>query len=129
MRTFSATVGEAALAVTCELRSTDGHGFACFVYGGTLPHVGGHALASPGPMLHGEQLSHCDLWVATVPGHKDAEAARAVARRLCLATGEAVSVAAGIHVDHATSEQIEELYHNCLAAADAALAAYETDRS
>lgn len=41
---------------------------------------------------------------------------------------EAVSVAAGIHVDHATPEQIEELYHNCLAAADAACEAYEGNR-
>lgn len=128
MRTYSATVGEAAFAVTCELHSTDGHGLACFVYGGALPHVGGHALASPGPMLHGEQLSHCDLWVATVPGHKDAEAARAIARRLCLVTGEAVSVTAGIHVDHATPGQIEELYRNCLAAADAVCEAYEGNR-
>ena len=39
--------------------------------------------------------------------------------------GEAVSVVAGIHVDHATPEQIEELYRNCLAVADAICEAYE----
>ena len=54
---------------------------ACFLHGGTLPHVGGQALASPDPLLHGARLSRADLWVATVPGHKDAEVAAAVARR------------------------------------------------
>ena len=82
--------------------------------------MGGQALASPGPLLHGARLSRADLWVATVPGHKDAEVAAAVARRLCIATGEAVSVAAGIHIDDATPEQIEVLRRNCLEAADAA---------
>lgn len=61
--------------------------------------------------------------MATVPGHKDAEAA-AVARRLCIATGEPVSVAAGIHVDDAGPEQIEVLMQNCPEAADAALLAH-----
>jgi hypothetical protein len=73
-------------------------------------------------MLHGSQLSRADLWVATVPGHKDAEAASAVARRLCIACGQPVSVAAGIHVDDATPEQVKTLYGNCLAVADAAVA-------
>lgn len=126
MKTFSASAGEGRFSVTCELRSTDGNGLACFVYGGELPHVGGHALASPGPKLHGEQLSHCDVWTATVPGHKDAEAAAAVARLVCLATGEAVSCAAGIHVDHASPEQIKILLANSTTAAQAAVDAYRS---
>ena len=88
--------------------------------------MGGHALASPGPKLHGEQLSHCDVWTATVPGHKDAEAAAAVARLVCLATGEAVSCAAGIHVDHASPEQIKILLANITTAAQAAVDAYRS---
>lgn len=42
--------------------------------------------------------------------------------------GEAASVTAGIHIDHAMPEQVEELYRNCLAAADAACEAYEGNR-
>ena len=121
MRTFSVQAGEAPLRVTLDVTMTDGQGLACFLHGGTLPHVGGQALASPGPMLHGAQLSRVDLWVSTVPGHKDAEAAAAVARRLCIACGEPVSVAAGIHVDHATKEQVKTLYDTCLSVADAAV--------
>ena len=120
MRKLCVQVGEEPYQVTLEVTSTDGQGLVCFLYGGTLPHVGGQALANPGPLLHGAQLSHVDLWVSTVPGHKDAEAASAVARRLCLATGQAVSVAAGIHVDNATSDEIKRLYQNCLDAADVA---------
>ncbi|MBQ9007616.1 MAG: hypothetical protein IJ092_14790, partial [Atopobiaceae bacterium] len=95
-----------------------------FVYGGECPHVGGQALASPGCALHGEQLSRVDLWTATVPGHKDAEAAAAVARELCLATGEPVSVVAGIHVDDATKEEIGLLGANALSAARACVKEY-----
>ncbi|SHE24770.1 hypothetical protein [Actinomyces glycerinitolerans] len=124
MRTITVHAGDGDLKVTLHVTHTDGQGLACFLYGGTLPHVGGQALASPGPKLHGEQLSRVDLWVATVPGHKDAEAAAAVARRLCLGTGEPVSVAAGIHVDDATPEQIQALTDACLEVADAALLSY-----
>ena len=115
------SVGERPLEVTLDVISTSGEGLACFLHGGTLPHVGGQALASPGPQLHGMQLSRCDLWMATVPGHKDAEAAAAVARRLCIACGEPVSVTAGIHVDDATPEQVQTLFDNCLAVAEEAI--------
>ena len=121
VRTFSVQAGEGDFRVALDVVATGGQGLASFLYGGTLPHVGGQALSSPGPLLHGEQLSRADLWVATVPGHKDAEAASAVARRLCIATGEPVSVAAGIHVDHATPEQVKTLYQNCLDVAEAAV--------
>lgn len=84
-------------------------------------NVGGQALASPGPQLQGAQLSRCDLWVSTVPGHKDAEVAFAIARELCLTTGEPVSVTAGIHVDSASLDEITVLGANALAAARAAL--------
>lgn len=121
MRTFAVQVGEGDLRVTLSVTETDGQGLACFLYGGTLPHVGGHALASPGPLLHGAQLSRADLWVSTVPGHKDADAAAAVARELCIATGQPVSVAAGIHVDNATAGEVKALYQECLDATEAAL--------
>jgi len=121
MQTFVVRAGEGDLRVTLSVTDTDGQGLVCFLYGGTLPHVGGHELASPGPLLHGAPLSRADLWVTTVPGHKDADAAAAVARRLCIATGQPVSVTAGIHVDNATGDEVKALYQRCLDAADAAL--------
>lgn len=129
MRRASVQVGEAELCVTLEVMATDGNGLACFLHGGTLSHVGGQALAAPSPILHGERLSRCDLWVATVPGHKDSEVAAEVARRLCIAREEPVSVTAGIHVDAATSAQIEVLRENCLKAVDAILDALQEGAS
>ena len=41
------------------------------------------------PMLHGAQLSRADLWVSTVPGHKDADAAADCVERI-LAQGVSV---------------------------------------
>jgi len=120
-RHVSASAGEGELSVTLELSVTEA-GVAGFLFGGTLPHVGGSALAAPGPELHGTVLSHVDLWVSTVPGHKDAEVAAAVAKRLCAALGCPVSIAAGVHVDNATGEQIRALSQACTAAANATLA-------
>ncbi|MBR1829894.1 MAG: hypothetical protein IJ781_10405 [Atopobiaceae bacterium] len=126
MKTYECSAGEGELCVKLSVTATDGQGLACFLTGGTLPHVGGHALASLGPMLHGKQLSRCDLWITTIPGHKDADAAAAVARRLCLATGESVSVTAGIHVNDANEGQLKALMGACLDVADQFLATYRS---
>lgn len=112
--------GEGAFAVTIEATETE-EGVSCFVHGGTLPHVGGMALAAPGPVLHGRQLSRADVWTATVPGHKDAEAARGVARRLAIALQQPASVSCGIHVDDATPDDLAQLGRNVDAAVDALL--------
>lgn len=118
MRTYEYVAGEGVCRVCLLVTATDGHGLVCLLTGGTLPHVGGQALASPGAMVDGRRLSSCDLWTSTVPGHKDAEVAAAVARKLCLATGEPVSVTAGIHVDNASAGQLQALRLACELAAD-----------
>jgi len=109
VKCFSVSAGEGRLHVTLDVSSTDGEGACAFLYGGDLPHVGGVALAAPGPEVHGEHLSSCDLWQVTVPGHKDVEAAALVARRLCKAIGAPVSVTCGVHVDAATPEDLSSL--------------------
>lgn len=124
----SITCGKGRLQVVLDVFDTAGNGLSCFISGGTRPHVGGVALASPGAVLEGKALSHCDLWVSTVPGHKDAEVASAVARKLCLATGECVSVTAGIHVDDATPDEIQALSDGCMDAVEAFLAQYSDGR-
>lgn len=122
VRHISVTRGEGEFAVTAEATSTAGEGLSCFVYGGTLPHVGGMALAAPGPTLHGRQLSRADVWSATVPGHKDADAARQVARRLAIALQQPVSVSCGIHVDNATANDLALLGKNIDAVVDGLIA-------
>lgn len=114
------TAGEGDLSVTIEATATE-EGVSCFVYGGTLPHVGGMALAAPGPMLHERQLSRADVWTATVPGHKDAEAAKTVARTLTIALQQPASVSCGIHVDDATPDDLARLGANVNAAVETLL--------
>ena len=58
---------------TCLLYTSaldTGNGICLCLTGGEAPHVGGVVLAAPRPSLTGQGNS-CDLWTATVPGHKD----------------------------------------------------------
>lgn len=121
VRHVRVTSGEGDLAVTLEATAT-ASGVSCLLYGGTLPHVGGMALAAPGPRLHGRQLSRADVWTSTVPGHKDAEAAKIVARRLAIELQQPASVSCGIHVDDATPADLEAIQRNVEGAVDALLA-------
>lgn len=116
--------GEGRLRVTLEAHPTGGHGLSGFLFGGTLPHVGGMALASPGAVIDGRRLSSCDLWTSTVPGHKDSLMAEQVARDLCIATGEPVALSAGIHVDDATAQELRTIAENCGIAVSRFLEAY-----
>ena len=116
--------GEGKYAVCMEVHETNGAGLVAFVYGGEFPHLGGVVLATPGRILHGSILSHCDIWSMTVPGHKDANLAQALAKKLCMATNEAVSVSLGIHIENASGEEIKTVCNNAEAAADLFLEAY-----
>jgi hypothetical protein len=119
MRHYTTCAGEGRCAVTLEATVADGgQGIAAFVYGGEVSHVGGSALAAPGPELNGKRLSRADVWTATVPGHKDAQLAASVARKLAIACQASVSVAAGVHVDNATPDDLRLIGAN----ADAAVA-------
>jgi len=123
---LNASAGTGKYRVTLHVMATGGHGLSGFLYGGTLPHVGGLALVAPGIALegHAQPLSSCDEWTLTLPGHKDFIVANTIAKKLCLATQEPVSISAGIHIDHAGQEEIQTLVDNCLEAADLFLQQY-----
>lgn len=106
------TYGNGKYIVNISVHDTNGAGLAVFVRGGDKPHLGGVALASPGIEMHGRTLSKCDLWTITVPGHKDAELAQRIAKKICIASREPVSVSLGIHVENATPEEIELICTN-----------------
>ncbi len=121
---ISKTYGTGKYMVNISVHVTKGAGLAVFISGGESPHLGGVALASPGVMLDGQVLSRCDLWTVTVPGHKDAELAQKAAKKICIATGEPVSVSLGIHVDNAADEDIKRLCDHAEAAVDLFLKEY-----
>ena len=119
MQHYTTHAGEGRCAITLEATvAPNGQGIACFVYGGEVPHVGGTALAAPGPLLNGKRLSRADVWTATVPGHKDAQLAQTVARRLAIAFQTGVSVAAGVHVEDATPDDLRLIGANADAAVE-----------
>lgn len=89
-----------------------------------MAHVGGVAYAVPRPKSSGEGLT-ADLSTICGPGHKDVYAAQAVAKTLCLATNETVCICAGLHLNHASRAQIEEMMDNCAQAAQQAAEAYK----
>ena len=92
-------------------QETDGHGLCCFVTGGELPHVGGIAVAYPAK-------EGCVVESISLPMHKDAVLAKLLASTICSATGQPTSVTAGLHVDNATREDIQDLCNNARAAAE-----------
>lgn len=106
------------------VHETDGHGLECLLTGGELPHVGGVAVASPRPKTSGTGLT-CDMWVVSLPGHKDAELAQPLAKRLCIASEQPVSLTVGLHVDHADEADIQALCENCHQAVEQYLATGE----
>ncbi|WP_026891359.1 prenylated flavin chaperone LpdD [Lacrimispora aerotolerans] len=124
MTMITETYGDGKYIVNISVHDTNGSGLAVFVRGGDKPHLGGVALASPGIEMHGRTLSKCDLWTITVPGHKDAELAQRIAKKICIASGEPVSVSLGIHVENATPEEIELICSNVDAGVDVFLQKY-----
>lgn len=114
-------IGQGRFQVTLTVYETGGNGLSCILTGGERPHVGGVAAASPRPKTSGTGLT-CDLWVVCMPGHKDAELAQILAKRLCVETGQAVTLTAGLHVDHATQAEIKTLCDNCRLAVERYLA-------
>jgi len=104
--------GSGDLRISLHLISC-GQDWNAVLLGGTHPHIGAVVLAVPRPSLTGCGMS-CDCWISPVSGHKDHITACPLAEQLCAASGQTVTVSAGIHIDHATREQLEQIQENCL---------------
>jgi hypothetical protein len=75
------------------------HGIAVLLTGGDLPHVGAVSMAD-------QQIGVCTI---ALPGHKDQYIGEIWAKQLYAKTQVPVSVTAGIHYDHITRAEIEEI--------------------
>ncbi|HWP97952.1 MAG TPA: hypothetical protein VN426_13995 [Syntrophomonadaceae bacterium] len=93
-----------------------GDGISATITGGEKPHIGGSALSVPRPGNLGDKI-HCDTWITPRPGHRDSEIAALVSHRICMDTGYATAVIAGIHIDSANKEDINLLIDNSREAA------------
>ena len=113
----TASAGKDKYMVSIDVNETGGHGLCAFLYGGELAHVGGVAMAAPSPCAATGKPT-CDISQLCAPGHKDVIAAAEAAKKLCAATGQTVTVTAGIHIDGASLEDIHILSKNAKEAVD-----------
>jgi len=79
------------------------------ISGGETPHIGALALASPHPSLANPAEVSSTCSVLALPQHREDQLARSIALRLAAAWNCVVSVACGIHIDAASSEEIQEI--------------------
>ena len=122
MKSF--TVGSGIYRVSLSYVATRGNGLSVTLLGCNAPHIGGVAVAVPQTKIGGEGLT-CDISQICLPGHKDVYAAAQVAKIIALGTNEAVSVSAGLHIDNATKDDIEQLMKNACVAAELFLQRYQ----
>jgi gallate decarboxylase subunit D len=80
--------------------------------GGESPHIGAVALGVPRPSLADASKPSASASVLCVTGHKEDEIVRAAALELATVFTCRVIVAAGLHVDNATAEDIRLLDEN-----------------
>ncbi|MFA7067535.1 MAG: hypothetical protein WC127_01025 [Acidaminococcaceae bacterium] len=85
---------------------------AVIIGGGEKSHIGAMGLASPRPSLQNKDVVSASVSVLCVLGHKDDLLARAAALRLASKFNVNVVVSVGLHLDNATTEDIEKLQTN-----------------
>jgi len=109
------TCGEGRLGVHIQAILT-ADGLAVFLTGGEKPHIGGVVMSVPwsSQLVSGRRPQ---TWVTPRSGHRDTDVATLVAEHLCKEIGCCTAVIAGIHIDNATSQEIDILVQNSLEAA------------
>jgi hypothetical protein len=109
--TIICSAGQGAHGVTLRMWDTS-RGWTGSLTGGHSPHVGGVVLATPRPRSSGGGLT-CDLYVIPVHGHKDTEGGAALAKRICVNLNVPIVLTCGIHMDHASKDDIGLILANC----------------
>ncbi|MEM0467447.1 MAG: hypothetical protein QXX20_07665 [Candidatus Thermoplasmatota archaeon] len=96
------TCGEGKYLVTLE-RKQIGEDLVFFLFGGEKPHIGGVVICEPGKKPH----------VVSFNGHYDHLVLEPVATAACAKYKTRVVVLGGIHIDHATQQEIDQVVSNC----------------
>lgn len=107
--------GEGSLRVCLDVHAST-NGAILYLSGGDLAHIGGVAVGVPRPR-DATRLT-ANVSVISILGHKDDELARPIADKVARRTGQLAVVIAGIHVDNATAQDIENVMRNAYAAVD-----------
>ena len=88
------------------------------IWGGSKPHVGAVALATPRPSLRDSAVASSTSSVLTRLGHKEDEIVKKVSERVAAALNSVVVVSAGIHWDDISDEGIHTIDAICEALTD-----------
>lgn len=128
VHSFRVAAGKGAyrVEVLCALLGGD---ICLCIGGGAQPHIGAAALAVPRESLRGSGELSASASVLCVTGHKEDELARETALCFAARLGVRVLVSAGLHIDRAGKEDIEQLLDNCRDALDLALERLEAGRA
>ena len=106
IRCVNASSGESVYFVEAEALAC-GNDISVTVCGGTGYHVGAVALAVYEPERDSATVS-----VVTVHTHRDDKVAAHFAKEISREMKCTVSVSAGIHIDDASTDELEKLWHN-----------------
>ena len=111
MRVLSLKTGEGKFEVYLNAVFM-GRDVAVMISGGEKSHIGAVAVAIPRKSLKGDGSDSASVSVICIPGHKEDELVQITAKRLSTMCGCHVTVTAGLHIDRATSSDIEILNKN-----------------
>lgn len=100
----SLSLGELTLKIT-EV----GEDWHLLLTGGEKPHVGCAVLAVPRPSLTGSGKTSVTSSVLNLTGHKDETICRYLAEEIAKRKNAVTVCTGGVHVDHITKEQMEEV--------------------
>ena len=112
MGSWQKQVGDGRERIFFSLYST-GHGLQVMLFGGEQPHVGGVVLALPRASLENPKKASGDYYLLPVPGHKDTVLGELVGKILVEAFQVPIVVTAGVHSDHATPEELDQIIKVC----------------
>ncbi len=101
MADHSVLCGEGRYRVWADLMEA-GDDLLILIGGGECPHIGSVSLAEPG----------CSTKTISSPGHKERIVTTSASEMIAKATGKRCLVAAGIHIDNASKEEIALLLAN-----------------
>ena len=92
-------------ALTAEAKWI-GKSLSVMIYGGDVPHVGAVSVAYPSKSQF-RDASTVTVSTLSLPGHKDFVVSGPLAERLAKALDTPVVVTVGVHIDNASSQDLE----------------------
>jgi gallate decarboxylase subunit D len=109
---ISAAAGRGKYRVTAEAKII-GIDIIVSIWGGTMPHIGSVAVAVPRPSLKTPGAMSATSSVVNYLGHKDETVSRYFSEKIAARLNSNCVAAAGIHIDRASSADIDKIKKNC----------------